>query len=144
MTEKELRRLKRVELLEIMLEQQKRIEALEEELKAAKEELESRRIAISKAGTLSEAALAVTRLFAEADRAAAIYLENLRRMAGVEETTPKEAETQPEEETIPAEEAVKMPDVKPETKPETGEEAVSSGERKRRELRQKRKKQQGK
>ena len=55
MTDKELRKLNRRELLEILVSQQKEIDRLRSELHQAKEELQDRRIAIEKAGSLAEA-----------------------------------------------------------------------------------------
>ena len=81
MTDKELRKLKRVELLEILTSQQKRIEELETRLQEANAALESRRVEISKAGSLAEAAVGLTNLFQEAEKTVAIYLENIQRMA---------------------------------------------------------------
>ncbi len=78
MTEKELAKLKRGELLEIMLAQSREIERLREELARTREELEDKQIRIQKAGNLAEASLALTRVFEEAQKAADLYLENIR------------------------------------------------------------------
>ncbi len=77
MTDKELRKLNRKELLEILVSQQKEIDRLRSELQQAKEELQDRRIAIEKAGSLAEASIAMTNLFEEAQKAADIYLHNI-------------------------------------------------------------------
>lgn len=77
MTDKELRKLNRRELLEILVSQQKEIDRLRSELHQAKEDLQDRRIAIEKAGSLAEASVAVTNLFEEAQKAADIYLQNV-------------------------------------------------------------------
>lgn len=78
MTDRELRKLKRIELLEIMLEQSKEIERLQAELARVKEELENKKIAIETAGTLAEAALKLSHIFEAADEAAKIYLDNIK------------------------------------------------------------------
>lgn len=78
MTDRKLRKLKRVELLEIMLEQSKEIERLQAELARVKEELENKKIAIETAGTLAEAALKLSHIFEAADEAAKIYLDNIK------------------------------------------------------------------
>lgn len=78
MTDRELRKLKRVELLEIMLEQSKEIERLQAELAWVKEELGNKKIAIETAGTLAEAALKLSHIFEAADEAAKIYLDNIK------------------------------------------------------------------
>ncbi len=77
MTDKELRKLNRKELLEILVSQQKEIDRLRSELQQAKEELQDRRIAIEKAGSLAEASIAMTNLFEEAQKVADIYLQNI-------------------------------------------------------------------
>jgi len=77
MVNNELRKLKRKDLLVILLEQQKRIEELEEELKKATEELNSRKITFNELGNLAEASLKLSGIFEKADEAAKIYLENI-------------------------------------------------------------------
>lgn len=78
MNEKQLRRLKKVELLEIMLAQGRRIDELEEELALVRQQLEEKRLKIEKAGSLAEASLQLTAIFEEAQRACDIYLTNLK------------------------------------------------------------------
>lgn len=93
MADKELKRLRRSELLELLVSQGRRLEQLERELSQAKEQLESREIAISSAGTLAEAALKLNGVFEAADAAAKQYLENLERQTRggtVEKQTDKE------------------------------------------------------
>ena len=82
MTEKELLKLNKSEMLEIMLAQSREIDSLREQLAEAKAELEDRRITIEKAGSLAEASLQLTRIFEEAQKAADLYLDNVKRMAG--------------------------------------------------------------
>ena len=78
MTEKELRKLSRADMLKLLLRQMQRNEELQAELDLAKARLEERRIAIASSGTLAEAALRLNGIFEAADRAAKQYLENLR------------------------------------------------------------------
>lgn len=78
MTEKELKKLNRAELLEMLIAQSKRLNRVEEELKTAQKELARREIAITTSGTLAEAALKLNEVFENADKAAEQYLENLR------------------------------------------------------------------
>ena len=66
MTEKELKKLNRAELLEMLIAQSKKLARTEEELTAAQRELERREIAISASGTLAEAALKLCRSGGEA------------------------------------------------------------------------------
>ena len=82
MTEKELLKLNKSEMLEIMLAQSREIDSLRAQLAEAKAELEDRRITIEKAGSLAEASLQLTRIFEEAQKAADLYLDNVKRTAG--------------------------------------------------------------
>ena len=83
MTDKELRHLSRDQLLELLLEQSREIDSLREELEKAKEETrktkEDRRLDVEKAGSIAEAALAITNVFEDAQKAADLYLENTKR-----------------------------------------------------------------
>lgn len=79
MTDKELRRLKKYELLEILYEQEKEISRLNDELSAVKEELEEKKIKIESSGSIAEACLKLTSIFEEAQKAADQYLYNIRQ-----------------------------------------------------------------
>lgn len=81
MTDKELKRLSRRELLEMLLAQMEENEKLSWRLQKAEAALEARRIEIEKAGTMAEAALRLNGVFEAADRAAQQYLENVRQLA---------------------------------------------------------------
>lgn len=81
MTDKELRRLSRAELLEMLLAQTEENERLQAELDDAKRALEDRRIEASRAGSLAEAALKLNGVFEAADKAARQYVENVQRLA---------------------------------------------------------------
>ena len=80
MTEKELRRLSRAELLEMLLAQTEENRQLKKELQEAEEALEDRRIAIEESGTMAEAALRLNGVFEAADQAVRQYLENMERV----------------------------------------------------------------
>lgn len=77
---KDLKKLKRQELLELMLEQQVTIEQQELEIKKLKREIKSRKIQIKEAGSIAEAALALNDIFQVAQQAADDYLENVRAL----------------------------------------------------------------
>lgn len=79
MTDKELRKLSRAELLEMLLIQTKEVERLREELEEAKSRLEDRRILLEKAGSIAEASLMLNGIFESAQRAADQYLDNIRQ-----------------------------------------------------------------
>ncbi|MCI5595452.1 MAG: DNA repair protein [Lachnospiraceae bacterium] len=88
MTDQELRRLSRSELLEMLVEQMKENEELKIKLKRAQMKLRNRQIAIDEAGSIAEAALKLNEVFEAADKAAKEYLDNVRRLA--EEGSDKE------------------------------------------------------
>ncbi len=92
MTDKELHRLRRDEMLEILLSQQKEIDRLSAALEAAEKKLAEREILITNAGSIAEASLALTEVFAEAQRAADLYIENIRRRTGAAEPEQPAAE----------------------------------------------------
>lgn len=82
MTDKELRRLSRSELLEMLIAQTSENEQLKARLEQAEAQLRDRKIAIDKAGTLAEAALALNGIFEAAQAASQQYLENIQRISG--------------------------------------------------------------
>lgn len=92
MTDRELRKLKRSEILELMVEQSDEIEALKKRLEAAEEKLAMRTIILERAGSIAEAALALNHVFEDAQKAADQYLENVMRIR--EELPEKEKENQ--------------------------------------------------
>lgn len=78
MKDKDLRRLTKTELLTVIYEQQKKLEARTQELEEAKAQLESRRIALEKSGSIAEAALELNGVFEAAQKSVEQYLENVR------------------------------------------------------------------
>ena len=80
MTEKELRKLNRYELLEMLLAQGKKLERLERELAEANERLARQQI-VATCGTMAEAAMRLNRVFEAADSAAKEYLSNMELIA---------------------------------------------------------------
>ena len=78
MTEKELRHLNRKELLEILIDQTKKINLLRDKVQGLESELNERKIAITESGSMAEASLKLNGIFAAADKAAQQYLENAR------------------------------------------------------------------
>ena len=81
MTDKELRRLSRSELLEMLIAQTEENDRLKIRLEQAEAQLRDRRIAIDKAGSLAEAALSLNGVFQAAEAAAQQYLENIQRIS---------------------------------------------------------------
>lgn len=80
MTDKELHRLKRSELLEMMLEQSREIDRLREQIAHMEKQLKSRELIMRKAGSIAEASLAINHVFADAQKAADLYVENIERI----------------------------------------------------------------
>lgn len=81
MTSKELRRLSRADLLEMLINQSSEIEELKEKLSAAEKALEEQDIAIDSAGSIAEASLQVSGVFEAAQKAGQCYLENIKRLS---------------------------------------------------------------
>lgn len=103
LSDKDLQRLKRGELLEIMLEQSRENESLkiqlmdkERELEKLEKQLANRKIEIEKAGTLAEASFKLNGVFEAAEKAAQQYLDNLEDLYEREEKVyaQKEAEVE--------------------------------------------------
>ena len=92
LSDKELRRLKRVELLEMLLELSRENEALMMELEeknriieALNLQLENRKIDLKHAGTIAEASFKLNGVFEAAEKAAEQYLENLQYLCEKEQ-----------------------------------------------------------
>lgn len=77
MTDKELRKLTRAELLELLLVQSKEIDRLNAELDQLQAQVNQREIALAHAGSIAEAALQLNGIFEAAQAAADQYLENI-------------------------------------------------------------------
>lgn len=96
MTDKELQRLKRGELLEMLLEQSKENDRLKEEVEELRAQLADRKIEIESAGTIAEASFRLNGVFDAAQAAAQQYLDNLQLLYDREEVNcvKKEEETE--------------------------------------------------
>lgn len=80
MTDKQLHKLSRRELLEMLLEQSKEIDRLETQVQKLENALSDRDIELEKAGSIAEASLKLNGVFEAAQRAADQYLANIRRL----------------------------------------------------------------
>ena len=80
MTEKELKKLSRQELLEVLLVQSKKIDRLRAQLDEARQQLSEKELAIAEAGSIAEASLSLSGVFEDAQKAADQYLSNIHRM----------------------------------------------------------------
>ena len=78
---KQLRKLRRSDLFELLVEQAKEIEELQGQVKELEGKLERRELEVTDAGSIAEAALAISKVFEEAQAAAYTYLYNVKRMA---------------------------------------------------------------
>ena len=81
MTEKELLKLRRSELLEIMLAQSQEIDNLRQQLDEANAKLADSEIRLSESGSIAEASLRLTNIFEEAQKAVDLYVDNMKRLA---------------------------------------------------------------
>lgn len=77
MTNKELKRLTRAELLELLLAQTRESERLKARLYDAQMQLSERQLRVSQAGDMAQAALKVNGVLEAAQAAASQYLENV-------------------------------------------------------------------
>lgn len=102
-SDRSLQRLKRGELLELLLEQSKeneelrqQVESLTQNITQLEEKLADRTIEVEKAGTIAEAAFKLNGVYAAAEAAAQQYLDNLKLLYKREEKNcvQKEAETE--------------------------------------------------
>ena len=80
MTDKELNRLSRAELLEMLLMQTKEVDRLNEELAIAQARLADRQVILENAGDIAQATLGLNKIFQTAQQTADEYLENIRLM----------------------------------------------------------------
>lgn len=79
MAEKELRKMRRAELIEIIYTLQQNEENLKEENRRLQEQLDDRIIKISEAGSIADAAIALNNIFQNAQEAAEQYLESVTK-----------------------------------------------------------------
>ena len=82
MTDQELKKLHRSDLLELLIAQEKENEQLRSQVAQLKTRLEDRTIALEQAGSIAEASLQINGVFRAAQDAAAQYLENIQRLSG--------------------------------------------------------------
>ena len=87
MVNKELKRLSRRELVDIIYQLKKNEQEMQQEVESLKNELQDKRIRISTAGSIADAAMMVTNVFSTAQMTAEIYL---REISYMKEETEKE------------------------------------------------------
>ena len=88
MTEKNIKRLSRADLLEMLIEATEELEAtnaklveMEAKLKEKDQQLGNRQINITNAGSIAEASLQLSGIFEAADESCRQYLDNVKRMS---------------------------------------------------------------
>lgn len=81
MTERELRRLSRADLLELLLAQRRENEQLRCMLDQTQSQLADRTIKIDNAGTLAEASLQLSGIFTAAQDACQYYMDNIQQLS---------------------------------------------------------------
>ena len=77
MFNKELKKLSRRELIDIIYQLKKNEQQMQAEIASLKEALEEKRIRLSEAGSVAEAALSVTNVFTAAQQSADLYLHEI-------------------------------------------------------------------
>lgn len=80
MVSKELKKLSRRELVDIIYQLKKNEQLLQDEIASLREALQDRRIHLSTAGSIAEAAISITNVFSSAQAAADIYLQEVSCM----------------------------------------------------------------
>ena len=76
--QKDVKKMSRKDLLELLVVQSKKIDELELELEQTKTLLNSKQIMISEAGSIAEASLRLNKIFELAQQAADQYLDNIK------------------------------------------------------------------
>jgi len=108
MTEKDIQKLKRTDLLEILVEQGKEIERLRLENEELQKKLNDRTISIDNAGTIAEASFLLNGVFEAAQAAATQYLENVQHMSERQEAKCSEMEESMRQKCLEMEQATEQ------------------------------------
>ena len=94
MTEADMKKLTRADLVEMLIQQSKELESLRTQLQDAEKALKNRRIAMDSAGSIAEAALQLNGVFEAAEASCQQYLENIRLLN--DRLTKRDVETEQE------------------------------------------------
>ena len=94
MTDKELKKLSRMELLELLVAQAKETERLQAQLDEANAKLESRQLDVDEAGSIAEASLKLNGVFSAAEAAATQYLDNIKNLSERQEEVCRKMEAE--------------------------------------------------
>jgi len=78
--QKDIKRMSRKDLLEILVLQNKKIDELEKKLNEANKLLETKKIILLESGSIAEASLRLNKVFEIAQQSANQYLDNIKRI----------------------------------------------------------------
>lgn len=81
MTDKELQKLTRKDLLQMLIDQSAELQTLQDRLSKAEAALQDRTIKIDKAGSIAEASLQLSGVFEAAQEACSQYMENISTLS---------------------------------------------------------------
>lgn len=81
MTEKELKKMNRYQLLELLIMQTERADQLQKRLEEVENELHAQNVRLSESGTIADAALQLSGIFEAAQKAADIYVKEVKERA---------------------------------------------------------------
>ena len=80
MVSKELKKLSRRELVDIIYQMKRNEQQMQEEIASLREALEDKRFHLSSAGSIADAACSITSLFSAAQTSADLYLQEIASM----------------------------------------------------------------
>ena len=92
MTDKELRKLSRSTLLEMLVEESRENDVLRSQIEQLQQQLSERQLKINRAGSIAEASLQINQVFKTVEKAAEQYLENIRTLSDRQELICKQME----------------------------------------------------
>ena len=100
MTEKELKKLSRADLLEMLIDQSEELRRVREQLDAAEAALRDREIKIDRAGSIAEAALQLNGIFEAAQASCAQYMDNIKNLSSRQEAVCKKLEQESKDRAV--------------------------------------------
>lgn len=120
MTEKDLKKLSRADLLQMLIDQSAEVERLRSSLTKAENALMKREISIQNAGSIAEAALQLNGIFEAAQASCEQYMENIRTLSQRQEEvcTQMEKESREKADKLLADTEKRCADMEKQTKAE--------------------------
>ena len=94
MTDKELRKLNRADLLELLLMLKKENDQLTRQVQQLQAQVDDRKIVVDKAGSIAEASLQLNGVFESAQAACGQYMENIEKLSTRQEEVCRQMELQ--------------------------------------------------